>query len=289
MQQEHAPLTLGNHMNSLNENTQPAPVHSGFYLTFFLALFLGNLGVHRLYNGKVKSGILQLITFGGCGVWLLVDLITILLGKFKDKNGSAIRNVNPLLTWLIALIPFALLGVVVVLGALGLAAAHGSFGKDIADSIAKAKVEAETKATVEAEAEVKAEAEGKGNSKSTSVASFKKVNISRILGDWEVDGNARDGTSLRIRKVQNVRDGSWTAVQVVIVERSYPIVVRWVAEFDAPAQSANGWNIEGDFAPDDDVAGVKRTYHKARVEVHFNSDGKTGTVMLHGDHFKMKR
>jgi TM2 domain-containing membrane protein YozV len=86
-------------MNSVNENPQAAPVRSNFYPTFILALFLGSFGVHRFYTGKIKSGILQLITFGGCGVWWLVDMVLLLLGKFKDKNNQAMPNVNPKLTW----------------------------------------------------------------------------------------------------------------------------------------------------------------------------------------------
>jgi TM2 domain-containing membrane protein YozV len=136
-------------VNSESKNTLPPVIQSNFYPTFFLALFLGPLGVHRFYTGKIKSGILQLVTFGGCGVWWLLDLLIVLLGKFKDKNNTAIRNVNPVLTWLIAGIPLALFGGFIFLGALAQAAAHGSFGKDMADSMAKAKADGVTKANAE--------------------------------------------------------------------------------------------------------------------------------------------
>lgn len=61
-------------------------------VAFVLCFFLGVLGVHRFYAGKVKSGILQLITIGGLGIWALIDLVIILVGKFKDKNGDAITE-----------------------------------------------------------------------------------------------------------------------------------------------------------------------------------------------------
>ena len=60
--------------------------------TLLLCLFLGGIGVHRFYVGKVGTGILQLITLGGCGIWTLIDLIMIITGSFTDKNGNNITN-----------------------------------------------------------------------------------------------------------------------------------------------------------------------------------------------------
>lgn len=60
--------------------------------TLLLSLFLGALGVHRFYVGRVGSGIAMLLTLGGFGIWALIDFIVILCGNFKDKNGNAIKN-----------------------------------------------------------------------------------------------------------------------------------------------------------------------------------------------------
>jgi len=57
-----------------------------------LAFFLGVLGVHRFYVGKVGTGVAQLLTGGGLGVWTLVDFIMILVGNFKDKEGQTLIN-----------------------------------------------------------------------------------------------------------------------------------------------------------------------------------------------------
>ncbi len=60
--------------------------------TLLLSIFLGNLGVHRFYVGKIGTGILQLLTLGGCGIWTLIDIITIVMGNFKDKDENYIKN-----------------------------------------------------------------------------------------------------------------------------------------------------------------------------------------------------
>ncbi|MCG8502185.1 MAG: NINE protein [Firmicutes bacterium] len=57
-----------------------------------LCLFLGGLGVHRFYVGKIGTGVLQLLTLGGLGIWALVDLIMIITGNFKDKEGNVVAN-----------------------------------------------------------------------------------------------------------------------------------------------------------------------------------------------------
>lgn len=57
-----------------------------------LAFFLGVIGVHRFYVGKVGTGILQILTAGGLGLWTLIDFIVILVGGFRDKNGLLVTR-----------------------------------------------------------------------------------------------------------------------------------------------------------------------------------------------------
>lgn len=57
-----------------------------------LCFFLGFLGFHRFYVGKILTGILMLVTLGGLGIWQLIDLITIILGAFKDKEGLTLKH-----------------------------------------------------------------------------------------------------------------------------------------------------------------------------------------------------
>jgi TM2 domain-containing membrane protein YozV len=63
----------------------------GFVPTIMLCFFLGTLGVHRFYVGKIGTGLLQLVTFGAFGIWTLVDFIMIVSGNFKDKTGLLIK------------------------------------------------------------------------------------------------------------------------------------------------------------------------------------------------------
>ena len=72
--------------------TAAASSDKGFVPTLLLCFFLGFLGVHRFYVGKIGTGLLQLVTFGGLGIWALVDFIMIAVGNFKDSEGHPIKS-----------------------------------------------------------------------------------------------------------------------------------------------------------------------------------------------------
>lgn len=94
-----------------------------------LCLFLGNFGIHRFYVGKIGTGILMLLTFGGFGIWSLIDLAFIISNRFTDKKGNIIELLkNPprfrtVMTIMIVIIIIAF-GLGIALGAIGDQAAH---------------------------------------------------------------------------------------------------------------------------------------------------------------------
>jgi hypothetical protein len=55
-----------------------------------LALFTGLFGGHRFYVGKVGSGILQLCTLGGAGIWWMADIVLVASGEFRDVAGKRV-------------------------------------------------------------------------------------------------------------------------------------------------------------------------------------------------------
>ena len=59
---------------------------------FLLCFFLGVFGAHRFYAGKIGTGILELLTLGGFGIWWLVDIILIATGSFRDGDGQKITE-----------------------------------------------------------------------------------------------------------------------------------------------------------------------------------------------------
>lgn len=112
--------------NEISEEKTIARSEKSFTVTGLLCFYLGYLGIHRLYAGRIATGILQifmplLICLGiiffripiifvcTLSVWVLVDFILILCGKFKDKNGLPVKPINTIQTEEFVTLFFAIL------------------------------------------------------------------------------------------------------------------------------------------------------------------------------------
>ncbi len=61
-------------------------------VSLLLCIFVGYLGVHRFYIGKVGMGILYLFTGGLLGIGWLIDIIMIACGNMTDATGRYILD-----------------------------------------------------------------------------------------------------------------------------------------------------------------------------------------------------
>ena len=98
------------------EEKQKDPTRKSQLIALLLCLFVGSLGVHRYYLGRVASGVGMLLLYLaglaflftgyrwnglyifaamaviGYFVWWLIDLISIATGKMKDGKGRELRK-----------------------------------------------------------------------------------------------------------------------------------------------------------------------------------------------------
>ena len=88
-------INITNTNDSVNTNTN---VNGGFMgaprksktvaLILCIIGFFGFGGLHRMYVGKVGSGVVHFLTYGLCAIGTIIDLIAILSGGFRDSYGQ---------------------------------------------------------------------------------------------------------------------------------------------------------------------------------------------------------
>jgi TM2 domain-containing membrane protein YozV len=58
---------------------------------FLLSYFGGSFGIDRFYLGQTGLGVAKLLTCGGLGIWAIVDLVMIGMGKMRDAEGNSLQ------------------------------------------------------------------------------------------------------------------------------------------------------------------------------------------------------
>lgn len=76
------------------ENNQQFEQPKEFLVTLLLSAYLGYLGLHRFYTGYIGIGIIQLLTFGGCGIWSTIDFVAICFNLYKDVKEQPLYQYN---------------------------------------------------------------------------------------------------------------------------------------------------------------------------------------------------
>ncbi len=88
-------ITNSNESANVNTNTNVGMGFAGaprksrmMALILCIIGFFGFAGLHRMYVGKVGSGVLWFFTGGMCVIGTVIDLISILSGGFRDSYGQ---------------------------------------------------------------------------------------------------------------------------------------------------------------------------------------------------------
>ena len=109
------------------------PKQRHFLAVFFISFMWGTFGIDRMYLGKWGTGIVKLITLGGAGIWVIIDIILIMTGSMRDKQGREMLQFAEYkaFAYKLVLIFAITLGLIVLVNGLVLIAAVIQFMTDI--------------------------------------------------------------------------------------------------------------------------------------------------------------
>ena len=91
-QQQSDPQQVNIYQQTVYTSPKTTVSQKDWLVTLLLCIFLGWLGIHKFYEGKIGMGIIYLLTGGVFGICWIIDIIKILLNKEKDKGGLVIHR-----------------------------------------------------------------------------------------------------------------------------------------------------------------------------------------------------
>jgi len=61
-------------------------------IALLLCIFLGMFGIHRIYVGRIGTGILYFFTLGIFGIGWIFDILMLLFGSMKDGEYAIVKK-----------------------------------------------------------------------------------------------------------------------------------------------------------------------------------------------------
>jgi TM2 domain-containing membrane protein YozV len=97
-----------------NERRQ-ASSYKSTTTTLLLCFFLGGIGAHRFYTGKIGTGILYLLTAGFLGIGTIIDMFRLSYGRFADSESRRLMasTGGKVVSWIMLIIALLYIGLMI--------------------------------------------------------------------------------------------------------------------------------------------------------------------------------